>query len=66
LFGVAWGLQRNYNKRFSLDLNLGAGYIFTKTSTTVTGQFVNKIIGKTTTLGHVTLGFWINKRKQTY
>lgn len=64
LFGVAWGLQRNYKKRFSLDLNLGAGYVFAKTTTTISGQLVNKNIGKATTMGQLTLGFWINKKKE--
>src|SRR5690242_20430630 len=29
-FGAAWGFQRNYPKRFSIDINLGIGYSFTK------------------------------------
>src|SRR5215213_6679834 len=28
--GVVWGLQRNYRQRFSLDLNMGLGYMFAK------------------------------------
>ena len=28
--GLAWGLQRNYPKRFSLDLYFGFGYVFAK------------------------------------
>jgi hypothetical protein len=66
LVGAAWGLQRNYKKRFSVGLNLGAGYIFAKTKAAITGQFVNKNIGKPTSLGHLTLGFWINKRRLAY
>jgi len=65
LIGLSWGLQRNYNKRFSLDLNLGAGYLFAKSTETVSGQTDNKVTGKATTIGHLTLGFWINKRKET-
>ena len=64
LFGVAWGLQRNYKKRFSLDLNLGAGYIYAKATTTISGQLVNKNVGKVTTIGHLALGFWINRQKE--
>ena len=26
--GIVWGLQRNYRRRFSLDLNMGVGYNF--------------------------------------
>jgi hypothetical protein len=65
LIGLSWGLQRNYSKRFSLDLNFGAGYLFAKSTETVSGQRNNKEIGKPTTTGHLTLGFWINKRKET-
>jgi hypothetical protein len=26
--GLVWGLQRNYSRHFSLDINFGAGYLF--------------------------------------
>ena len=61
-FGAAWGIQRNYKKRFSIDLNFGAGYLFAKETTFDTGELVTKNIGKFTTLGQVNLGFWLNKR----
>ena len=61
--GVVWGFQRNYRKRFSLDLNLGLGYLFsTATVLDNTGQTVRENVGEFTTLGQLTLGFWLNKR----
>ena len=63
IFGLAWGIQRNYQKRFSLDLNLGPGYLYTKVTTTNdAGQFIHKNIGQLTTVGQINLGFWLNKR----
>ena len=62
--GVVWGLQRNYKSRFSLDLNLGAGYLFTKgTEIDYEGQQVSKNQSMFTPLGQLSLGFWLNKRK---
>lgn len=62
--GVVWGLQRNYKKRFSLDFNLGLGYLFTTaTLPDNTGQTVKENITKFSTLGQINLGFWLNKRK---
>jgi hypothetical protein len=61
--GIAWGLQRNYPKRFSLDLNFGLGYAFTKETTiNDTGDFITKNAGEFTTIGQISLGFWLNKR----
>ncbi len=61
--GLAWGLQRNYPKRFSLDLNIGGGYVYGKETTVDdTGQFVSKHGGRFTTVGQISLGFWLNKR----
>ena len=61
--GVVWGFQRNYRKRFSLDLNLGLGYLFTTARVQDnTGQIVRENVGEFTTLGQLTLGFWLNKR----
>ncbi|MEP7232250.1 MAG: hypothetical protein ABI691_18450 [Ginsengibacter sp.] len=60
--GIAWGFQRNYKSRFSLDLNVGLGYVFAKTTEIDNGQWVTKSIGEFTTLGQVDLGFWLNKR----
>jgi hypothetical protein len=61
-FGIAWGFQRNYKKRFSLDLNFGVGYLFAKATTNDTGQLVTKNIGEFAVLGQVNLGFWLNKK----
>lgn len=64
ILGVAWGFQRNYKKRFSLDLNLGIGYLFTTATTTDnTGENHNRNVGQLTTTSQLNLGFWLNKRK---
>ncbi len=63
ILGIAWGFQRNYKKRFSLDFDLGIGYLFTKgTTTDYTGQYITKNIGQFTTVSQLNLGFWLNKR----
>lgn len=54
-FGIAWGISRNYKKRFSLDLSIGPGYYYTKRTT------LNE--GGITLVGQTSLGFWLNKRK---
>ena len=48
---VNWGLQRNYNSRFSIDYSLGLGYVFTKT------------MGEFTTVSRLSLGLWLNRRQ---
>ena len=64
ILGVAWGFQRNYKKRFSLDLNLGIGYLFTTATTTDNGgQNNTRNVGQVTTTSRLNLGFWLNKRK---
>jgi len=63
-FGIAWGLSRNYQKRFSLDWSVGLGYYYAK-STTLNewGENITKNEGGTTLVGQISLGFWLNKRK---
>ena len=64
-FGVVCGLQRNYKRRFSLDINLGLGYLITtQTSTSIyTGQSVKENIGMIAPLGQLNFGIWLNKKK---
>ncbi len=63
VFGIAWGFQRNYPRRFSLDINFGPGYLYTRVTTVDdTGQLITKNAGQFTTVGQVNLGFWLNKR----
>jgi hypothetical protein len=63
--GLAWGLQRNGLKRFSLDLNLGIGYLFAK-GTVYNGDYTNEThsvnVSKFTGIGQINLGFWLNNR----
>jgi hypothetical protein len=61
--GIAWGFQRNYPKRFSLDLNLGVGYAYaSNTKFDEFGQRVKVNAGRFTTIGDLSLGFWLNKK----
>ena len=63
IFGVVWGFQRNYQKRFSLDLNLGVSYVYSKETTIDdAGQYTTKNVGEFTNLGQIGLGFWLNRR----
>lgn len=63
--GCAWGIQRNGLKRFSLDLNLGIGYLFTK-GTMYNGDYSTDThtvnVSKITGIGQLNLGFWLNKK----
>jgi hypothetical protein len=64
VFGAVWGMQRNYKKHFSLDLNIGPGYLFATTTTPDdNGKGVKGNGGKFTILSHLNLGFWLNKAK---
>lgn len=63
VFGIAWGFQRNYPKRFSLDINFGPGYLYTTVTTmNDTGQLITKNAGQFIPVGQINLGFWLNKR----
>ena len=61
--GFIWGIQRNYKKRFSLDLNVGLGYYFTQgTELDYYGQPVKISQSGFTVPTNISLGFWLNKR----
>jgi hypothetical protein len=63
-FGLVWGFQRNYRSRFSLDFNIGYGYLFTK-GTELNGpdEFHRVNQSGFTSMGDLSLGFWLNKRR---
>ena len=62
--GICWGIQRNYASRFSLNLNLGVGYFYTRVTTPdATGQPVSGHNSGLNTIGQINLGIWLNKRK---
>lgn len=62
-FGAIWGMQRNYAKRFSLDINLGAGYRFASVLTEdINYNFVRRTEGQFTLIADVGIGIWLNKR----
>ena len=60
--GAAWGIQRNGIKHFSLDLNLGLGYVFAKgTAYDINGLNKSSPVSQFTLLGQLNLGFWLGK-----
>jgi len=61
--GALWGLQRNYPKRFSLDISLGLGYYVRSGRSTINERYNSIHKSGLTTLGKLSLGFWLNKRK---
>lgn len=63
VMGMVWGLQRNYEKRFSLDLNLGLGYLFTTVQLYGTERPEKRNFSMVTMMGQFNLGFWLNKQK---
>ena len=62
--GVVWGIQRNGTKRFSLDLNLGIGYLFAKGTryNEIAGATYSSPVSQLTVPGQLNLGFWLNKK----
>lgn len=64
IVGGVWGFQRNYAKRFSLDLNLGLGYQFGRITEYQEGGIITSHMGGTITpIGELSLGIWLNKRR---
>jgi hypothetical protein len=64
-FVLAWGLQRNYKSRFSLDLRVGPSYLFAKaTKQNSAGEYVTENVDEFSISGQINLGFWLNKRNR--
>jgi hypothetical protein len=62
--GALWGIQRNYNNRFSLDCNLGVGYISYKTTSEVIPNAITVTqVGIIRPMGHLNFGFYLGKKK---
>lgn len=59
--GALWGFQRNYESRFSLDLNVGLGYQTSKYKRAVNSEAVSTT--RFTLLSQLNLGFWLGKRE---
>jgi hypothetical protein len=62
---LAWGLQRNYTNRFSIDFNAGAGIVFART--TLYGQNYQpagqKISSSFAFSIQARIGLWLNPKK---
>jgi hypothetical protein len=61
--GLCWGMQRNYNSRFSLDLYFGAAWRFSSYmshNAFFASERVN--ISEPVIMGQLNLGFWLNKK----
>lgn len=64
-FGIGWGFQRNYAQHFSLDLNLGLGYLFSKGANySYNGQRTTKTISMPAAMGQLNIGFWLGRKKE--
>lgn len=61
--GLVWGFQRNYQKRFSLDLYAGLGYTFARSIYQLDPQVARKGFGTISPLGQINIGFWLNKKR---
>ena len=55
--GAVWGLQRNFEKHFSLDVNIGPG-ILSSTETFSQTSTVKHSVSQVTLMGQLNLGFW--------
>ena len=64
---VVWGIQRNNRKRFSLDLNVGPGVLFSKTNyNDFSGNKFSISQSQFTLYSQLNLGFWLNKRAKDW
>lgn len=65
MIGAQWGLQRNYNSRFCLDLNLGFGYQFGKNTEFDLSkrEYTSSVTGRPALIADIKLGFWLNRRQ---
>jgi hypothetical protein len=64
-FGAVWGLQRNYARRFSLDLQVGVGYGFGIASQNNAASLNTRTtVGQLGVITDIALGFWLNKRRR--
>ena len=63
--GMIWGLQRNGSKHFSLDLNLGVGYVFGKGTKLEEVDWTpySTRISEVTAVVSLNLGFWLTSKK---
>jgi len=63
--GVVWGFQRNYKWKFSLDFNVGLGYMFGKSTEYdyLQNNNISKSQGRVTLLSQINIGFWLNAVK---
>lgn len=65
--GLYWGMQRNYPRRFSLDLNFGPAYQFTRSTypnyfNPASPSYTVKE-SRFTFWGQLNIGIWLNARK---
>ena len=62
---LSWGLQRNYNNRFSLDFSFGPGVLIAQsTEPDINGTPVESGYSQFTILSEISIGLWLNKKKK--
>ncbi|HEX5153515.1 MAG TPA: hypothetical protein VFW07_18830 [Parafilimonas sp.] len=61
--GVGWGFQRNYPKRFSLDLVTGLSYVFAKSTLLSGSEKITENHGELRVMIMFNIGIWLNKKR---
>lgn len=61
--GLAWGFQRNYIKRFSLDFYVGLAVLFAKSTSQTYPQTVQDNFTQLAPMSQINIGYWLNRRK---
>lgn len=63
--GGIWGLQRNGHKRFCLDLQLGAVYLFARGTdwNSADQKWERVAVAYSSFFSTISLGFWLGKRE---
>lgn len=62
--GAAWGMQRNYKGRFSIDFYLGAGCRFAQLTRFAHPQNRQISTAELVLMSQLNIGIWLNKKKQ--
>lgn len=60
--GVVWGMQRNYENRFSLGLNVGPGIFFGKDRIEEPTESYTVNITEFTLVAHLELAIWLGRK----
>lgn len=62
-FGLAWGFQRNYKRRFSFDMHLGLATYFGKSVVRTYPQIIRENTSQLSFASQINIGIWLNKKE---